>query len=329
MSTNNIDVKLKEVSKREFKNLQSSQLVIELSGKTVTTALVNTIRRLAYDYVPTYSFPRELITIDKNESIFDNDYMRLRLSEITIPKISSKVNYLDDKYWRNVNFSNPDREKHPDDNKTLELYVNVINDTKEVMNVTTEYARVFENGVEVQGKFDPKFPCLLIQLRPGGIFSCRCLAALSVGKVNHIFCAAGNAYFEEKDGKFLLTLESQGQLDEYEILHKSCVVIKEKLNITKQLIKQNYDLPNIKDKKKLKLELINEDHTLGNLINDFLQDHKDVLFSGLAKPSPLIDRMIITIATIKNNPLSVIMETIDNIIKIFDNIESQIKKLSK
>lgn len=46
-----IDIKIKQISKQEFKNLQSSQLTLELSGKTVTTALVNTLRRLSYDYV--------------------------------------------------------------------------------------------------------------------------------------------------------------------------------------------------------------------------------------------------------------------------------------
>jgi hypothetical protein len=48
----------------------------------------------------------------------------------------------------------------------------------------------------------------------------------AVQKINHIFSAAGNAYFDntekskEDDEHFILTLESQGQLDEYEILKK-------------------------------------------------------------------------------------------------------------
>jgi DNA-directed RNA polymerase subunit L len=332
----NIDIKIKEVSKQEFKNLQASQLSIELYGKTVSLALVNTLRRLAYDYVPTYAFPNELITIDKNVSIFDNDYMRLRLSEITIPKISNKVNYLTEKYWKNIDFANPEREKHPDDNKILELYINVINDTKDIMNVTTEYVRIFENGAEVQHKFDPKFPLLLIQLRSGESFSCQCVAALSIGKVNHIFSAAGNAYFddrlEEKDTKYTkytLTLESQGQISEYETLYKSCIVMKEKLGETKKLMKKQYDSPMVKESTTLQIELTNEDHTLGNIINDFLQDHTEVLFSGISKPSLLIDTMVITLATIKKNPLIPIIETIDYLVKVFDNIQSQIKKIGK
>lgn len=329
---NQIDVKIKEVAKQEFKNLQSSQLIIELSGKTVNSTLVNTIRRLSYDHVPTYAFPAELITIDKNISVFDNDYMRLRLSQITIPKISNDIYFLDDEFWKDINFANPNRNKHPDDNKILELYINATNDTEENMNVTTEHVRVFENGVELKGKFDPKFPHLIIQLRPGGAFSCRCVGALSIGKNNHIFSACGNSYFDNVNddlNKFHLTLESQGQMDEYEILIKSCLVIKEKLRITKELIVSQYNLPKVKESNDLKVELQNEDHTLGNVINEYLQDHKGVLYAGVAKPNLLVDTMIISISTIKKNPLNELGETIDHIIKIFDHIENQIKKLSK
>lgn len=327
---NTIDIKVKEISKQEFKNLQSSQLIVEISGKSVSEVIVNTLRRLAYDYVPTYAFPSELITIDKNISIFDNDYMRLRLSEITVPNISNKVYFLEDKYWKDIDFANPNREKHPDDNKILELYVNATNETKENMNVTTEHVKVFENGVELKGKFDPKFPSLIIQLRPGGAFSARCVAACSIGKNNHIFSAAGNAFFDESEqnpNSFNLTLESQGQMNEYEILYKSCLVMKEKLLQTKEIAKESI---NEFSGNELKLELKNEDHTLGYILNEFLQNNKEILYSGVAKPNPLADMMVITMIispSSKKKPLIIFQETIDNLIKLFDNIREQIKKL--
>ncbi|MCJ7636955.1 MAG: hypothetical protein MUO21_05645 [Nitrososphaeraceae archaeon] len=324
----NTDIKIKEISKQEFKNLQSSQLVIEISGKSASEVVVNTLRRLAYDYVPTYAFPSDLITIDKNISIFDNDYMRLRLSEITIPNISNKVYYLEDKYWKDINFTNPNREKHPDDNKILELYINAVNETKENLNVTTEHTKVFENGVELKGKFDPKFPSLIIQLRPGGAFSSRSVASCSIGKNNHIFCAAGNAYFDESGtNAFNLTLESQGQMSEYEILYKSCLIMKEKLSQSKEIAKETI---NEFSGNEVKLELKNEDHTLGYVLNEFLQNNKEILYSGVAKPNPLTDTMVITMIispSSKKKPLVIFQETIDHLIKLFDSIREQIKKL--
>ena len=59
------DIKITQVSKQEFSNLRSSQLILLFSGKTVNTTLVNTIRRLTQDYVPTYAFPVETITIER------------------------------------------------------------------------------------------------------------------------------------------------------------------------------------------------------------------------------------------------------------------------
>lgn len=322
------DIKIKEISKREFKNLQSSQLIIQISGKAASDTVVNTLRRLSYDYVPTYAFTSELITIDKNISIFDNDYMRLRLSEITVPKISNKIAYLEDKYWKGIDFSNPNREKHPDDNKTLELYINVTNDTKENLNVTTEHVKIFENGVELKGKFDFKYPLLIIQLRPDGAFNCRCVAACSIGKNNHIFSSSGNSFFDEPSpGVYNLTLESQGQMSEYEILYKSCTIMKEKLlstySIAESVIKDN-------TLKEFKLELKNEDHTLGYILNEFLQNNKEIQYAGVAKQNLLIDTMVITLVVAESSKktiLNILHETIHNLIKLFDNIQGQVKKL--
>src|SRR5579885_2835589 len=131
-----IDIKITQLHKQEFKNLQSSQLIIEISGKSVNSALVNTFRRISYDYIPTYAFPTESIYIEKNTSIFNNDYMKLRLSQMTIPNIVNKIYYLEDKYWKNIKYDNPERDKHPNDKKILEFYVNAINNTNEIMNVT-------------------------------------------------------------------------------------------------------------------------------------------------------------------------------------------------
>jgi hypothetical protein len=39
-----------------------------------------------------------------------------------------------------------------------EMDINAKNDTKEVMNLTTEHAKVFENGIELTEVFSSKFP---------------------------------------------------------------------------------------------------------------------------------------------------------------------------
>ena len=256
--------------------------------------------------------------------------MRLRLSQLTIPNVVVKPYFLEDEYWRGVDFKNLNNKKHPQDDKLIEIYINAKNNTSENMNVTSDHIKIYENGIELGDKFDPAYPLLIIQLRPGEVFSCRCIAVLSIAINNDIFAASGNTFFKEiNDNEFKMTIESQGQMDEYEILHKACNILKDKINITKESVKENFKEPKYKDLYVIKLELEGEDHTLGCIINDFLQTNKNIVFSGVSKPNLLIDTMVIQLQTIKKNPLPYILESLDHILLVFDEIETQIMKLGK
>lgn len=326
---NKIDIKIKQLYKQEFRDLQNSQLILELSGSSVNNITANTLRRLAIDYVPTYAFTSELITIDKNNSIFTNDMMKLRISQITIPNILNNIIYLSDEYWKNVEFSNPNREKHPDDKKILELYVNAKNNTADIQNITTNDCKIYLDGTEID-KFDKKYPHLIIQLRPLEFFSCRCVAALGIGKISNIWAAVANSYIDEiNEHSSKLILETQGQMDEYEILHKGCKILITKLNIIKKLIEDEYETDEIMEKNELKLIIQNEDHTVGSILNDSLQQNKNISFSGLSKPDLLIDSLVIKLKSVKKNPLGPLYETIDYIIELYTEIEKQILHLGK
>src|ERR1700679_658047 len=108
----NIDINIKQIHKQPFENLQASQLILDISGTTVNCCLVNSLRRLCIDHIPTYSGCEKSIVIDKNTSIcYDNDYMRLRLSQITVPNVQIDVSHLEDKYWKDIDFGDPNRIK--------------------------------------------------------------------------------------------------------------------------------------------------------------------------------------------------------------------------
>lgn len=326
----NIDLKITQVNKQEFKNLQASQLTLSFKGKSTSDVLINTLRRLALDHVPTYAFPPELMTIDKNTSVFNNDYMRLRLSNTTIPNLVVKPYFLEDKYLDIESFADTDIEKHPDDKSLIELYISGTNNTSDIMAVTTEHAKVFVDGEQVE-KFDKNYPDLFVELKPGETFNCRCVATLSNGFYNNLWAAAGCAYFNDiSEDEYHLIIESTGQMDEYEILHKSCRIMKEKIKLTAKLIKEQYDPKTFEENNMMRLELVNEDHTLGGIVNDILQNNPNVLFSGLSKPSLLVDVIVILFQTVdKKSPLDCLDETFAYITKLFDNIEDQIEKLGK
>ena len=59
-----------------------------IKGKDINYITINTLRRVILTLVPTFAFDPENIIIEKNTSVYNNDYMRLRLS--SIPLINSK-----------------------------------------------------------------------------------------------------------------------------------------------------------------------------------------------------------------------------------------------
>jgi len=329
---NQMDIKITEISKQPFKGLQSSKLILGISGKQVNSSVVNTLRRLTYDYVPTYAFDSSSITIEKNTSIYNNDMMRERLIQLTIPNISTNIKYLDDQYFMNVDFNDPNRPRDPHDKLQIELYINVVNNGSNVMKVTTSHAKLFIGGVEedITKKFDHDYPILLIELRPGEVFSARCVGILATGRLHSVWNAAANTFYKEiNDNAYEMTVESSGQMTEYDILTKACSILKTKMVLLKEYIRERYETPDILNTNNLLLILDEEDHTIGNIVNECLQDHDGVLVSGLSKPNLLINSMHIKFRTIKPNPLVAVYEVIEYIIKLYDNIKKQLRHLDK
>jgi DNA-directed RNA polymerase alpha subunit len=317
-------LKITQLHKQEFKDLQSSKLVLELSGKNVNKSIVNSLRRVVMLYVPTFAFHRDTIEIEENTSIYNNDEMRLRLSQFPYPNVPSKIAYLDEKYWKDINYKDPHRERHPKE-IDINMYVNYMNNTDEIVSVTTNHAKFYEDDVEIKNKYDTKYPDLIIKLKPNQSFICKCTAVLNIGLTHDAFSSVSNAYFEEDKNVFILTLESQGQIDEYDALYKGCNIIVHKLKNLKKVLTDDYgDETN----KKLDIILENEEFTITAPLNEILQDHNNVVFSGLAKPDLLKDEIRIRLET-KIKPITVINECIDDLIKTYNLILKEISRLGK
>jgi DNA-directed RNA polymerase subunit L len=335
MSTST-SIKLIELSKQKFEGLKASQLVLEFSGKGINSSIVNTLMRLSLDDVPTYGFIKDSINIEKNTSIFDNDYMKNRLEQFTIPNIKVPIEYLHLDYWLDVDYSDPERLKHSDDTKTVELVIHALNDTtgktdtdEDILNVTTDWAKYYEDNVEIKNKFDKKYPALIIKLKPGQEFKCNMKGVLGCGRRNDIWAAAANSYFETDDDKtFKFTIESQGQLDEYKILYNSCIVVQEKLKEIKEKLERNVNVLS-KDDKQLHIFLENETQTMGNIINEALQDSNNIKFSGLSQPDGLVDEILIKLESVKPNPLKYVFEIFEDLSAVFKDLQSKFKKMGK
>lgn len=326
-----IDISINKSQYRKHNGFTASKLILEFSGKDINAVILNTIRRVSFDDIPTYAFA--YVDIEHNDSVFNNDMMKIRLNQLPIFDVHSNIYYLHPIYWENVDYYDKNREKH-DKEIQIEAVVNYYNTKDEIFNVTTDNMSYYINGNQQKyANKNSNEPILLISLRPGETFKCHLKGCLGVGERSNIWAAAGQTYYDvnEDSGKITFTTESNGQMVEHDILIKACKLIKIKLKSIAQEIKNRVDTKEIMHNQVIFFELINEDHTIGNLINNCLQDHKDILFAGLSKPDHLIRAIKFKISSTSENtsPIKPFFESIEYLLNVFDHLEKQFLSLRK
>lgn len=326
--------KIKYVPAHDFND---SHLIVNFKGKDINQSVVNALRRVAIANLPVYAFSRTQITIHKNTSAWTNDVLSLRLSQIPISGIKANFSYLPSVYWKNADFDDKKRLRHEKDNNEVEFYLNVTNDTKEKINVTTNHLQIYINGKKK--KMDDKYPSLLIKLKPKQTVSASGHAVLATGELHELYSATKRAYHTYKDDtvnkvsgdsdNITLRLESSGQMDEFEILERSCEYLMTRLKIIKETVANEANRLEISQSKKLLQKLENETHTIGLIINDKLQDDPDVAKAGVVRKDLLTRNVVFYIETKTVNPLKNFYSAIDKNIKLFNHIKNEIKKLKK
>lgn len=323
--TPKLDIKIKILETIPKTELEESILKIEFSGKDINHVFVNTLRRVGMMNLLTYAFPSELMMITKNTTIYNNDYMRLRLSNVPIYDINDddfrELYYLETKYWHpKTNFADKAREKYSKE-KNIEIYINAKNETSEVLNITTNDITYLEDGEPVE-KYNKKFPILLVQLRPTEVFDAVLKSALSCGLYHDIFTAS-HIFYDFEDDKILMTVESHGQIEPIDILKKSCKYVLKKLNDFKTQFKENLSKSEPYEKNtKLTFEFDNETHTMGELLNYVFQDNDNIIFSGLSKPSHLEQKIKIKIISKNEHPLKYMINEVEYLESVYNYIYS-------
>jgi DNA-directed RNA polymerase subunit L len=331
MSKSKVDISYKDYSYTPAKDHKpTGSLIFELSGDDLSVRVVNAIRRVSMDNIPVYAYHPNLISIKENTTVaFNNDYMKLRLSTLPVFGVDPELSFLNEKYWKGINYNDPKREK-PIGEKNIEFHVNVHNNSDSIINVTTNDAKLYVDG-EIIEPYNKKFPYLLIKLRPNDTFKCDMKAIIGIGyESTHgaIWACAMNSYYDyddslpEKNRKYKFTICSAGQLDEFTILKRSCEYILKKLNdLEKELVKK-ISSKEIDEKKITILVLDGEDHTMGELLNDEFQENPDIIYSGVKRPDHLIMSMEIITEGKDGSPMKAILSSIEKIKTKFNHLET-------
>lgn len=332
MGISDFDFNIKEKSyiTDEF---DSSCLTLEIFGKDVNYAIINSLRKVCIDQIPIYALHRSKIKILRNNSVFDGTDMEVRLSQLPIKRVTHNVNLLPLKYYKNVNFADSKLERHPDDTFNVEYYLNIKNSGPEkILYVTTDDLRISINNdiVESNKMYLGKEKITLIQLRPGEEFECSMKGVLAVGELDSIFNASNSYYDEITENKYIFNIESNGQFTEYQLLEKGIQIIIEKLKIIKENILQDQYSMILTENNSVRIEIKNEDYTCGGPINYILQNMKEVLFSGISRPNFLEKNIALTFSVNKNyKSIDVLGDAIDTTIKLYENINKKVINLSK
>ena len=256
------------------KELFNSRLELEISGKDIDFAVVNTLKRVATSDVPSLCFND--IEITKNTSVFNNNQLKLYIENIpvigvkNIPLKYKKKKLEDDDVEEDEELDNllgsneaeVDTETGDVESSSLEnmtLYLDYHNSKNEIVSVTTDDCKFYYMGKEIKSPYPN--PVIIVKLQPNQKIKLTAKSSLGVeredGKHSLVSVCA---YNELSENKFKFFIEGRGQLTEQEILKRACY------HINRKLTKLQKIFPDIKMKDG-EIKMPKEKHTMGNLIS--------------------------------------------------------------
>ena len=314
-------MELKVESYLNDRSFNSNHLKLRLKGNDINHVYVNTLRRVIIEEIPSYGINPDLIVINKNSSVYNNDYLRNRLENFPLVGLDIKFDLEEynnlRRYIRGIeNYSN----EYEDNN--INMYLDVKNTEDKIINVTTDDMKYYINEQSIDSIYNNKI--LICKLKKDEEINLSLKVDKGVG-LNHSRYSVAHVYYKEDDNNnYLLTIEPRGQLEVDEILKRSCEIIKYKLN----LIKDKIGKDKIIDDGNGIIILNNEDHTIGNLLTYRLQENKDIILAGYELEHLLIKDVKIKY-TLKSGKLinDILEKEINHLIKYYENLEKEFSKL--
>jgi len=318
-----MDIKLKIIKhQKSTDNFHNNQLNLNLSGKDTNYVIVNTLRRLAMSSVPMYAFHHDDMQFDVNTSIFNNDMLKDRFRNLPIFNIDNPESNIE-KYDE----LETKKDRIIDKTNNLTMFINIKNNKDTVYNVTTDDATFYYKGTQVSSPY--KRPLLIIKLRKGHELRVTCISSLNIGKNDGIYngCMAYHYYDEKKANDFELELFSSRQVDEIDLLSRSCKIGINKIEKLEKLIISNLEKEEDVDVlSRGLLKIQDENATIGSIISYYLQDQKNMEFSGYQIPFLYLSEIIVRYRTDGKDIKDILKKIFNQIKGIFSHIDKQLEK---
>lgn len=315
----------------------TSRLEVNISGKSINYIIINTIRRSILTYIPIYAFSEFNFTT--NESIFNNNYMKLRIKNLpvwgiinNIDKHETKKLIINETILEEDGLNNMDDDIDLENNNSnlnssslnqLTMYIDYKSTGKSITTVTTDHAKFYYGGKNIKSPYSVPIP--IIKLQPDQIINFSALTTLGIEKENPIYSPVSVCFYKENSENNLdLIIESRGQINEKRIIDVAII------NIIDNLEKIDKMIPDNQSGLLGEILFEGENNTMGNLLAHGLQNHKHIKFAGYNVPHLLEEKIIIHYELIdeKYNIKKVFNDVIIYLIELFNNI-SKLNKTKK
>jgi len=316
------------IKEKSWEKGLNSRLEFRIEG--VDSTIVNSIRRVVFSLIPIYAFNKFDITT--NTSIFNNNYLKLRLSNLPVIGITTDtpiyikketVVVEQDSIMDDISM-NTDEQLNSSSLKQLTMYLTKTNNTTEIMTVGTDDCKFYYMEKQIDSPYMPPYcgNIPIIKLQPKQEIKLSAITKLGIENENAIFSPASICSFNMiNDNTYDVALESRGQLDEVTILNYAYENI---INLFDKLMDIMPDDNNINGKISIK----DSDHTIGALIASGLQNHKKVKFGGYNMPHLLDNTILVHYELVEAlNIKDILQEIVDKYKKIFNTINNLIKKI--
>ena len=326
-----------------FSNIKhnNDELSFELNNNdTIKLSIASAIRRLAISHVPTYSIDEKSVNFEVNTSMLHNGYLMKRL--LLLPLNYNTISPL------NIGEITFRLEKENTSTEILSVYTkdilvyrsNSIQQQDIIENIFIRDDILFgklkpTQKIKVSGQFKKSN-----QSTDGTYFTPVCKSVITYKKDEKALAALdektrnieGERYYlknsKDEPAVYVFDIESIGAVSPIVIISSALGILKDKLETLFNAIKtDNKDKIQISISDKLfesyNFLIFDEDHTLGNMIEMYLLDEKEIYYAGYIVVHPNDNKLLITTAlkpdisanTIENNK-KVFINTIEKLIKL-------------
>ena len=305
------------------KEIMNSRLEFDITG--INHNILNTFRRVMLTNIPIFSFNN--ITISENTSVFNNNYMKLRISNMPVFGIHSDepiftkiipVKVKEVEIEQDITDDSLDAV-NSSSLKQLTMYIDYVNNTTNIVTVGTDDCKFYFAEKQIPSPYAINIP--IIKLQSKQKIKLSAITQLGIEETSSIFSPVSIfAYKKLEENKYTVMIESRGQLNEKVLLDYTHTNIQLILDNFIKLIPDRDDIMG-------KILINDADHTLGNIIAEGLQNHKKVKFGGSNSPH-LLDKKIMVHYELyeKGNIKDIMVEIIDEYKLLFESIHKVIKK---